>query len=1078
MNASFDSVAEPIVSHETIGTSPLSLIDSSQFPVLGSQVPRSEVGNVEMPNLIVNFDYLPIGDNQSLQLDSLLPEQSTVTEAIALEVENSDAVRNDLSILPSEQDPLTGLSKDDDEPSNRFWKADTPGVFTVDDSGIVSIDFLFDGGKYQSELAFFSLMDMDDYVRNPIAFRKEAVRRALSESSEGNVVILDREEGSKFAGTLGTYERTNWNSGEYRGVKSFEMNPGSQFGWILSSKRELENMTTDSDYLSKELIFSLPDLSYGYGSQLAGITAKEETSLDIVGGSVYGFEDIPLSDSSDMDYNDLIFSVQGASSSLPSLNVDMNWQNSKLGESLIEYFDLSGKGLTARYYDDVSFTEYRGRRNEGSVDYDWGLGAPDVVTQPDSFSIRWTGQVRPLYTEEYTLSVRSDDQIRLWIDDTLLIDQWLERPLSEDSEKISLEAGKKYNIRLEYADVKGESSIEFSWSSDTQHKEIIPQNLLYPDPEALPMDLETGMEYHPGELLVKFDKVLDEEEVIQFSSKYGAKNAESLVKNLPTSVSVLEPWWAISFEEDKNLNRLLEKIRKDSRVVAAGFDYFLEPTRSLPTDPDFPQLWGLDNSLDHDIDAPEAWDINKGTKDVVVAVVDSGIDYNHPDLQDNIWKNRQEVPLNGIDDDKNGYVDDYLGYDVANNDADPMDVSSHGTHVAGTIGAVGSFSSATSQGIIGVSPNVSLMAIKAKDTEGLIRGNRLRHATEGIYYAVSNGADIINASWGFERNFWTDNVAGFFKKVFKAGTSFSAATDAVKAANDAGILFVASAGNDGSDIDSSGRWPSSLGLPNVITVASTTRNDDLAKSSNYGVNTVDIAAPGEGILSTIPGGIYGYKSGTSMAAPHVSGAAALLLSQEPFLTASELRQILMRESDPIPALSGKTAISGRLNVYNALLSLNPKRRVKLTINELYDVGILDPKPPIFNRDRRFGDFYATGNINDIPFGPTQNTSDDRNPKPNWEFIEDVTGNMIDISLTIHDKDGGPFRPFNGDDTADINPSPDSYTLNLSYDVEKGEVINRETQTVHRPEAGGRFFFSGDNNGDKVDVRFTLEASWV
>ncbi|MEB3357297.1 MAG: S8 family peptidase [Synechococcales bacterium] len=330
---------------------------------------------------------------------------------------------------------------------------------------------------------------------------------------------------------------------------------------------------------------------------------------------------------------------------------------------------------------------------------------------------------------------------------------------------------------------------------------------------------------------------------------------------------------------------------------------YLQPNYTLSVqttpfqDPGLPKLWGLDNqgqqggNPDADIDAPEAWEISTGAG-VVVAVIDSGVDYTHPDLAANLWVNPGEIANNGIDDDGNGYVDDVHGYDFANNDGDPMDDNGHGTHVAGTIAAVGN----NNQGIVGVAPNAQIMALKFLAADG---SGSTFDAIQAVEYAVLMGADITNNSWG--------------------GGAFSRAlSDAIATAGNAGQLFVAAAGNSQNNNDAFLSFPASYSLDAVISVAASTRQDRLAAFSNFGQMTVDLAAPGDGIYSTLPGGQYGTLSGTSMAAPHVAGVAALVWAADPSLTALEVKQRILDHVDLLPALTPVTLTGGRLNAYAAL----------------------------------------------------------------------------------------------------------------------------------------------------------------
>ncbi|BAY27877.1 putative peptidase [Calothrix sp. NIES-2100] len=315
----------------------------------------------------------------------------------------------------------------------------------------------------------------------------------------------------------------------------------------------------------------------------------------------------------------------------------------------------------------------------------------------------------------------------------------------------------------------------------------------------------------------------------------------------------------------------------------------------IPNDLYFGNLWDLSK-----INATATWDYTQGSKNVIVAVVDSGVDYNHVDLNANIWTNADEIPDNGIDDDGNGYIDDVHGWDFGDGDNKPIDDSpkgGHGTHVAGIIGAVGN----NSQGVIGVSPNVSIMATKhfrSGDTQG-----NLWSVNQGTLYAINNGARIINLS--------------FSSKYFDQEQY-----DILQYAYERGVLVIAAAGNGnsdniGQDNDTTPRYPASYDLPNIITVAAIDQKDQLASFSNYGENSVDLAAPGVNIYSTLPNNQYAAWNGTSMAVPQVAGAAALLLAANPNLTVLELRYALLSTVDKLDSLQGKTVTGGSLNVFKA-----------------------------------------------------------------------------------------------------------------------------------------------------------------
>ncbi len=282
----------------------------------------------------------------------------------------------------------------------------------------------------------------------------------------------------------------------------------------------------------------------------------------------------------------------------------------------------------------------------------------------------------------------------------------------------------------------------------------------------------------------------------------------------------------------------------------------------IPDDPYFNQQWGLNQSNDCDINAPEAWDIQQGSSDIVIAIIDTGIDYTHEDLEENIWVNPNEIANNDIDDDQNGFIDDVHGWDFINNDSDPFDDHFHGTHCAGIAGAV----SDNTKGIAGVAWHCSLMPVKGLNSGG---SGTVYDLSKAIYYAVDNGADIISMSWG--------------------GTiSSSLIQDAVEYASDHGVFLVAAAGNDGSD--SKNHFPSSY--EQVIAVAAMDHDNTLASFSNHGFWT-DLAAPGVDILSTVPNNEYERYSGTSMACPFVAGIAGLLLSKNQSLSTELIRSMII-----------------------------------------------------------------------------------------------------------------------------------------------------------------------------------------
>jgi subtilisin family serine protease len=354
-------------------------------------------------------------------------------------------------------------------------------------------------------------------------------------------------------------------------------------------------------------------------------------------------------------------------------------------------------------------------------------------------------------------------------------------------------------------------------------------------------------------------------------------------------------------------------LARDPRVEYAEPNFVLRTSNhGDPGDADFHQLWGLHNfgqpvaglpgTPDADIDALEAWQVSQGSANVVVGVIDTGVDYTHPDLSSQMWTNAGEdcagCRSNGVDDDGNGYVDDWRGWDFANNDNNPMDDNGHGTHVAGTIGA-----RQDSQGIVGVAWRVRVMPLKFIGANG---EGTAADALRAILYAASMGAHVTNNSYG--------------------GDGFSQAMlDAIRTADASGSLFVAAAGNSFSDNDANPVYPAGYDAPNVISVAASDQFDRKAWFSNFGTASVDLASPGTSVYSTWPGGGYRHSDGTSMAAPHVAGAAALARAAFPGASAVGLKALLLRGVDPLGSLSDATRTGGRLNVNTAVRCANRAR---------------------------------------------------------------------------------------------------------------------------------------------------------
>lgn len=396
----------------------------------------------------------------------------------------------------------------------------------------------------------------------------------------------------------------------------------------------------------------------------------------------------------------------------------------------------------------------------------------------------------------------------------------------------------------------------------------------------------------PDEVLVKPSKGTAERIAAPLAAKVGA----SLLETLGDS-----GWIRVRIPDGTSVDEALKMFRETGEIdaVQPNFYYRLNVT---PNDPQYPLtgMYGLTK-----ISAPTAWDLTTGSSTVVVADIDTGLRYTHEDISANAWTNSGEIPSNGIDDDLNGYVDDYYGYDFRYNDPDPLDENGHGTHTAGTIGAVGN----NLVGVVGVNWQVKLMAIKIYSAGGTDSTSAmLVNAYNYIRIMKQRGVNIrvTNNSYGD-----CPEACGYDQ----------ATRDALEALGDAGVLNVFAAGNNGRNIDTGApHYPGSYDLPTILTVASSTSTDARSSFSNWGTTSVDVAAPGSSILSTYNGSNASYAtlSGTSMATPHVAGAAALLSAYNPNLSAASLKATLMNSSDPLAAWTTLVKSGGRLNVANAL----------------------------------------------------------------------------------------------------------------------------------------------------------------
>ncbi len=403
-----------------------------------------------------------------------------------------------------------------------------------------------------------------------------------------------------------------------------------------------------------------------------------------------------------------------------------------------------------------------------------------------------------------------------------------------------------------------------------------------------------GREIVPDQLLVKLRQDVALPNSGSFHKDMGAE-VLTRFSNLPGVALV-------RIEPEGSLEATIEAYKRSGIVEALSYNY-IRRASVIPNDALFGASlqWGLENKgelggiEDADIDAPEAWDTKTDASDVVVAVIDTGVRYTHEDLAANMWVNADEIPGNGIDDDGNTFIDDIHGINSIVDSGDPMDDQGHGTHVAGILGAVGN----NGIGLTGTAWNVKIMALKFLDAEGVGRDS---DAIECINYAISEGSRVINNSWGAEG----------YNPVLE---------QAIQDANEAGVFFVAASGNESNDNDANPSYPASYEVPNVISVTATDKSDSFASFANFGENSVDLAAPGVGVYSTYVGSDEDYRalSGTSMAAPYVSGTLALLLSHFPDEPLSSIQTRLYASSDTLASLARRCRTGGRLNLARALL---------------------------------------------------------------------------------------------------------------------------------------------------------------
>jgi subtilisin family serine protease len=409
--------------------------------------------------------------------------------------------------------------------------------------------------------------------------------------------------------------------------------------------------------------------------------------------------------------------------------------------------------------------------------------------------------------------------------------------------------------------------------------------------------------YVPHQVLVRYRAGVDEATMAGVEGRFGATTLKSF--HIVPGLRLLQ------LGERVGVPAALAGLRADPRVLYAQPNWIVRLDEAVqprtidktPDDPRYGAQWDWPK-----IDAPKAWNRTTGSRKVVVGDIDTGIDYNHEDLAANVWQNTAECNgVKGVDDDHNGYVDDCHGIDTINGDSDPMDDNGHGTHTGGTIGAVGN----NGIGVTGFNWKVQVLPCKSHASDGNGTPASIIECYQYMVDEKAAGYDIIA----------TNNSYGGCPEACE----FDRATrDGIRGLDKAGILFAVSAGNESADNDVTPKYPTNYFLPNIISTAATTLLDRLASFSNHGDRTVMVGAPGTNVMSTEQNDTYGRLSGTSMAAPHVAGLAALLHAFDPSLNIYQIRNLILAGGDDIASLDGKTVSGKRINANGSMECSNQR----------------------------------------------------------------------------------------------------------------------------------------------------------
>jgi len=414
------------------------------------------------------------------------------------------------------------------------------------------------------------------------------------------------------------------------------------------------------------------------------------------------------------------------------------------------------------------------------------------------------------------------------------------------------------------------------------------------------VSLSANADFHPNRLIVKMIKGTPKSDLITKSKNLFGNMYVVHTNNLEKLEAELESESNVQYVQRDFKS---PKAELPKAIPALPIDWDMTKSNGQFNDPRLSRQWTFKNSEEGGISVTRAYQTRRSQprEEIIVAVVDTGVDYNHEDLKDVMWTNPGEIAGNGIDDDGNGYIDDIHGINTlvrdSNGDAtvDMRDTHSHGTHVSGSIGATQN----NGKGVAGVAGTVKIMGIRTVPNSS----DELDvDVIEAFLYAAKMGAKVINCSFGKDRN--------------EGGMAVSETIEHIR--DEYGVLVVAAAGNSSRNIDRRPTYPASFPNDNLLVVASTSSSGRLSYFSNYGTTGVDVAAPGSGILSTTPNNRYSSMSGTSMASPNTAGVAAEVFSHFPDLTPVQLRQVLMDSATKSSRYSGKVASGGRVDLEKAL----------------------------------------------------------------------------------------------------------------------------------------------------------------